>query len=430
MNKYLEAEKWILDRGTHKGPYSLDKIEYLLEELDSPQREYACILIGGTNGKGSVTAITESILLHCQDYQIGSYTSPHLLSLKERIKIQGKEVSEKLVINGVKELKEITKVMDKESSLGAPAFFEVMTALGFWAFRESDIDIALVEVGLGGRLDSTNACEPEISVITNIGTDHKQYLGDTKEKIAHEKLGIIRKNRPLITTEKDPAILDIFKKECEEKKAKLIAIEANYGFELIESTKEGHKIKLPFAEEAIFFPMPGAHQLENLSLVMAIIEQMRKNGFEISDEAIIEGIKNAHWPGRLQFIKGEPDILLDGAHNNEGLESLENYLKTFQSNEPLNIIFGALKDKPFADMAKRLEPFGHKFCFVPPTCPRCPSKEDFEKSEISQKWNWFDNFKTALEQCKTDKNHNILVCGSLYLISDALALLNKPTAEC
>ena len=196
MNKYLEAEKWILDRGTHKGPYSLDKIEYLLDELDAPQREYACILIGGTNGKGSVTAITESILLHCQDYQVGSYTSPHLLSLKERIKIQGEPVPEKLIINGVKELKEITKVMDKESSLGAPAFFVIMTALGFWAFRESDIDIALVEVGLGGRFDSTNACEPEISVITNIGTDHQQYLGDTKEKIAHEKLGIIRKNLP------------------------------------------------------------------------------------------------------------------------------------------------------------------------------------------------------------------------------------------
>ncbi|MBP5470165.1 MAG: dihydrofolate synthase, partial [Candidatus Riflebacteria bacterium] len=116
MNKYLEAEKWILDRGTHKGPYSLDKIEYLLDELKSPQREYATILIGGTNGKGSVTAITESILLHCQDYQVGSYTSPHLLSLKERIKIQGEPVSEKLVINGVKAIKEITKVMDKESS--------------------------------------------------------------------------------------------------------------------------------------------------------------------------------------------------------------------------------------------------------------------------------------------------------------------------
>ncbi len=423
MNKYLEAEKWILDRGTHKGPYSLDKIEYLLDELKAPQREYATILIGGTNGKGSVTAITESILLHCQDYQVGTYTSPHLLSLKERIRIQGIPISEKLVINGVKELKEITKVMDKESSLGSPAFFEIMTALGFWAFRESDIDIALVEVGLGGRFDSTNASEPEISVITNIGTDHQQYLGDTKEKIAHEKLGIIRKNRPLLTTEKDPAILEIFKQECEEKKAKLDVIKPNYCFDLIESRKDGHLIKLPFSDEEVFFPLPGAHQLENLSLVMAIIEQMRKNGFEIPDEAIKEGIKSAHWAGRLQWIKGEPDILLDGAHNNEGLESLVNYLKSFLSDKPINIIFGALKDKPYAEMAKILEAFGNKCCFVPPTCPRCPSKEDFEKSGISEKWQWFDTFNSALEACKTDKEHEILVCGSLYLISDALGVL-------
>lgn len=423
MNKYLEAEKWILDRGTHKGPYNLDKIEYFLDELDSPQREYACILIGGTNGKGSVTAITQSILLQCPDYQIGSYTSPHLLSLRERIRIQGEPISEKLVINGVKTLKEITKVMDKESSIGSPAFFETMTALGFWAFRENDIDIALVEVGLGGRFDATNACDPEISVITNIGTDHQQYLGDTKAKIAIEKLGIIRKNRPLLTTEKDPEILEIFKTKCEEKKAKLVVIKPNYGFELIESNKEGHSIKLPFSDEAVFFPMPGAHQLENLSLVMAIIEQMKKNGFEIPDNAIIEGIKKASWKGRLQWVKGEPNILLDGAHNNEGLESLVNYLKAYQSNEPMNIIFGALKDKPFSEMAKCLEPFGNKICFVPPSCPRCPSKEDFEKTEISKKWQWFDDFKSTLEACKTDKDHNILVCGSLYLISDALRVV-------
>lgn len=423
MNKYLEAEKWILDRGTHKGPYSLDKIEYMLDELEKPQLEYACILIGGTNGKGSVTSITESILKHCPDYQIGSYTSPHLLSLRERIKVMGEPISEKMVVDGVKQIKEITKVMDKEASIGAPAFFEVMTALGFWALKESDIDIALVEVGLGGRLDATNACGPEISVITNIGTDHQQFLGDTKEKIAHEKLGIIRKNHPLFTTEKDPAILEIFKQECEEKKAKLVVIEANYGFELIESRRDGHMIRLPFAEEPIFFPMPGAHQLENLSLVMAIIEQMRKNKFEIPDEAIIEGIKEAHWAGRLQWIPGEPEMLLDGAHNNEGLDSLITYLNTYQSEEPMNIIFGALRDKPMAEMAKRLEQFGNKLCFVPPTCPRCPSKEDFDKSGISEKWNWFDDYKSALAECQADKDHKILVCGSLYLISDALRVV-------
>ncbi len=420
MNKYLEAEKWILDRGSHKGPYSLDKIEYLLDELGCPQREYACILIGGTNGKGSVTAITESILLESKDYNVGSYTSPHLLSLKERIKIQGKQISEKLVIDGVKAIKEITKVMDKESSIGYPAFFDVMTALGFWAFRESDIDIALVEVGLGGRFDATNGCEPEVSVITNIGTDHQQYLGDTKEKIAHEKLGIIRKNRPLLTTEKDSAVLEIFKKECEEKKAKLIVVEPNYGFELIESKTDGHYIKLPFNEEKIFFPMAGKHQLENLSLAIAIIEQMKKNGFEISNEAIIEGIKKSHWNGRLQFINGEPGVLLDGAHNKEGLEKLIEYLNSFYKSNKINIIFGALKDKPYDQMAKELEPFGNNLYFVPPNCPRSLTKEDFEKSKLSEKWKWFDDFKSALDSCKNDKEHNTLVCGSLYLISDAL----------
>ena len=420
MKKILEAENWILNRGTHKGPYNLDKIEYLLDELGKPQLEYATILIGGTNGKGSVTSITESILLNCPDYQVGSYTSPHLLNMRERIKSQGVQISEKMLVDGVDAIKDIVKLMDKEPSIGSPAFFEVMTAIGFWALREMDTDIALVEVGLGGRFDATNACSPEISVITNIGTDHQQFLGDTKEKIAHEKLGIIRKNHPLFTTEKDPAILEIFKKECDEKKARLVVIKANYGFELIESRKDGHRIKFPFADEEVFFPMPGAHQLENLSLVMAIVEQMRKNGFDIPDEAIIEGVRKAHWAGRLQWFPGEQEMLLDGAHNNEGLDSLINYLETFQSTEPMNIIFGALRDKPMAEMGKRLVKFGNKLCFVPPTCPRCPSKEDFEKTEMNDKWQWFDDYKSALEACKKDKEHKILVCGSLYLISDAL----------
>lgn len=421
--KPFEAENWILQRGTHNGPYSLDKIEYLLDELKKPQLDYACILIGGTNGKGSVTSITETILLHCEDYQVGSYTSPHLLNLKERIKLQGKCISDSMLCEGVAKIEEICQLMDKEPSIGSPAFFEVMTALGFWSLREGDTDVALVEVGLGGRFDATNACSPEISVITNIGTDHQQFLGDTKIKIANEKLGIIRKNHPLLTTERDPEILAEFERVCKEKKAKLVVVEQNNGFEVVESKKDGHLIKLKISDEPIFFPMPGAHQLENLSLVLAIIEQMKKNGFQIPDEAIIEGIKSAHWAGRLQWIPGEPEMLLDGAHNNEGLDSLIKYLAEFQSKEPMNIIFGALKDKPMADMAKRLESYGHQLYFVPPICPRSPSKEEFANSGISDRWQWRDSYKQALEECKQDKSHKILVCGSLYLISEALSVI-------
>ena len=169
--KIHEATRWILDRGVRTGPYGLDRINFLLEELDSPQNNCACVLIGGTNGKGSVTAITESIMLQCQDYMTGSFTSPHLVDIRERIKIQGRPMPDKLWTKGTEAIQEVGKIMEKEASIGPASFFETVTALAFWGFNESEIDLALVEVGLGGRFDSTNSCSPEISVITNIGTD-------------------------------------------------------------------------------------------------------------------------------------------------------------------------------------------------------------------------------------------------------------------
>jgi dihydrofolate synthase/folylpolyglutamate synthase len=421
-----EAKSWILERGSRKGRYGLEKMHYLLSELENPQHEYACVVIGGTNGKGSVTAITESILINTEEYQIGSLTSPHLLDMDERIRIQGRKLEEKHWLNGVKELKNIFKVMDKEPSIGSPGFFETITALAFHAFRETERDIVLLEVGLGGRFDSTNSCEPEISVITNIGTDHEEYLGKGKPNIAREKLGIIRKKRPLLTTERDPEILDIFRETCANNLTEMVPVEDFNYFSLIESTPDGHKIQLNFADTPVFMPLPGAHQLTNLSLALELIMRLRLHGFEISDDAIIKGIAQVRWPGRLQWIEGNPPVLLDGAHNPEGLETLVNYLEAFPPKNPVNIIFGTLKDKPMLEMAERLKKFGHRLCFVPPDSNRAFSKEDFnlafENSPCN--WTWFDSFIDAFELCKTD-GKTIIVTGSLYLVSEALREIKK-----
>ncbi len=423
--KINEAINWILNRGTHKGPYSLDKIKYLLEELGNPQNDYACMLVGGTNGKGSVTAITQEILLNCEDYVIGSYTSPHLIDIKERIKVGGKEVSDALWIKGVNAIKEVCNVMDKESSIGAPAFFEVMTALSFWIFRELEIDAAIIEVGLGGRFDSTNACSPEVSVITNIGTDHKEILGETKLDIAKEKLGIIRKNRTLITAETDPEIISIFEENVKKINGKLIVKHCNEGYETIKSNEYCHEIKLPFNEENTVFNMPGEHQLTNLSLALELIEQMRKNGFAIPNEAITEGIKNVKWSGRLQWIGHNSKILLDGAHNIEGIETLNNYLEKNKTITPLNIIFGCLKDKPLEEMTSKIEPYGNKLYFVSPNSPRAYTKDEYNLTKASHKWLWQSNLEESVKLCEQDKEHKILICGSLYLVAQALELLEK-----
>ncbi len=421
--KIHEATKWILDRGARTGPYGLDRIEFLLEELGNPQQNYACVLIGGTNGKGSVTAITEAILLQCEDYVSGSFTSPHLVDLRERIKIQGRPMTDKLWISGTEAIQEVAGIMEKEPSIGPASFFETVTALAFWGFNECEIDLAIVEVGLGGRFDSTNACSPEVSVITNIGTDHQEFLGSGKLAIAREKLGIIRKNRPLITGEKSAEILAEFSTACKAKNSPLIIARPENCFQTIESRPDGHLVKLPGFPDPVFLALPGEHQLENLAIALELIGHLRKNGFVISDDAVARGVAAVKWPGRLQWIPGNPPVLLDGAHNAEGLETLANYLCDFPPPAPLNIIFGALKDKPFVEMAEKLSAFGSHLCFVPPACSRTMTRSDFEASPLATKWQWFDTFASALEFCRTDGGC-VLVTGSLYLISDALKELH------
>ncbi|MDD3001729.1 MAG: bifunctional folylpolyglutamate synthase/dihydrofolate synthase [Candidatus Riflebacteria bacterium] len=423
--KIFEAINWILNRGTRKGPYSLSKIKYLLDELDNPQNDYACILIGGTNGKGSVSAITNSILNECEDYQIGLFTSPHLLDLRERIKVNNKYISDSIWIEGVNKIKEICKIMDKEPSIGSPAFFEVITALAFWAYRECEIDLAILEVGLGGRFDSTNACSPEVSVITNIGTDHQEFLGIDKSDIAKEKLGITRKNRTLITSEKDPKILELFKEHIRSLNGKLICRNLNDGYQLLESRHNGHILTLPFSDESIFFKLPGSHQLENLSLSLELVEQLKINGFEIPNEAIKKGIENTEWTGRLQWVGEDSSILVDGAHNSEGIDALAKYLSDNPSICPINIIYGALKDKPAEYMALKLSKFGNLLFFVSPNSSRAYTEEEFNKSSMSQGWRWMPNIESAITECKADNKHKTLVCGSLYLIADTLSYLKK-----
>lgn len=398
--KINEAIGWLGERGVRTGPYCLDRINFLLEELGKPHLEYASVLIGGTNGKGSVTAITESVLSHCDEYISGSFTSPHLNDLRERIKIGRRNISDKTLINAVSKLQEVYRLMEKETSIGIPSFFECITATAFYAFQEEELDLAIVEVGLGGRFDSTNSCNPEISVITNIGTDHQEFLGQGKLSIAKEKLGIIRKKRPLITGEKDPEILKEFEEACGRIHSPLIIARPENHFELIESRADGHLVALKNMGTEVFLPLPGNHQLENLAIALELINQLRTNGFDISDDAVVKGICEVRWPGRLQWIDGSPKVLLDGAHNAEGMASLISYLKSFPPAEPINIIFGSLKDKPVDEMADNLSQFGQRHCFVPPPCGRALSREEFNAQLSHKGWEWFENFKTAYEDCK------------------------------
>lgn len=414
------VKKWVLDRGSRKGIPSLERINYILEELESPQHNFSSVVIGGTNGKGSVTSIAEAILKHADNYQIGSFTSPHLKDVQERIRLQGVPMNDGLWKNGCKLLRKIFKIMDKEPSIGSPGFFETVTALALWAFSETDRDLVLLEVGLGGRFDSTNATTPEISVITNIGSDHKEFLGETKQEIAFEKLGIIRKKRPLITSEEDPIIIEQFKARCKELDSPFIQANPDDFFKVIESTNKGHLIKTIYSDENILFKMLGNHQLKNLATALALIKQLKEHGFEIDDKSIINGIASVTWPGRLEWVDFTPPILLDSAHNIEGLRTLLDYIDKFPPKAPIYTIFGTHSSKPFQEMLMALAKVSEKVIIVPPNCPG-PIKEDVMSSlpNDDNKFLWRENVTEAIELAK-ENAQTILITGSIYLLSDAM----------
>lgn len=419
--KYEEAISWLLSKPISGVPSGHDRINYILDKLGKPHLQYSTVIIGGTNGKGSVTSMLESILKHTNFYVTGSTTSPHLVDIRERIRVQGELLSEEFWARAVTKVKEICDIMDKDGSFGNAGFFELVTAIAFYAFMEHDLDIAFVEVGLGGRLDATNVVYPELSVITNIGTDHIEILGPTKENIAKEKLGIARSKRPIITGEKDPSILQIFSETAKMLNSKLIVSDDKHAFQLIESNAFGHKIKLNENSKIFILPLPGKHQLKNLAIVLDVINVLRMNNFEITDEAVINGIENVKWPGRLQwFINRKPPVLLDGAHNNEGLDALIEFLREYPLPKPSVLILGCLNKKPYIRFAKELANYFDRLCFVPPLSTRALSKDEFINcvKPLDDRWLWFDSLVDALEYSKSSAS--VLITGSLYLIGEFL----------
>jgi len=419
---FSSAINWLTSPQMFTGPFGHHRMEFLLSHLDDPQEEFPAVLVGGTNGKGSVTVLLESIFSAGAEYQVGATVSPHLVDLTERVRFQCGQIPTHLWVQGTEALKKAVRVMEKEPSLGPPSFFELITALAFFAFRETYVDLAFVEVGLGGRLDATNVCHPEISVITNIGTDHKEILGPDKPSIAREKLGIIRPKRPLVTAERDPEIRKIFQETCDKVKAPLFFANPEDRFNVIKSTPRGHLLAIDGFENEIAFPLPGLHQLDNLAVVLEVVRLLSKNGFEISPDAICKGISQVSWPGRLQWLSGPPPILTDGAHNAEGLSSLVGFLEQFPMERPCHLVLGALKKKPVVEMAIALAQHADTLSFVPPTSPRSVEKSEFDSliSPLDPRWSWHESLESALAAGAS--SGSILVTGSLYLVADLLRL--------
>ena len=392
--------------------FGLTAITELLSRLGNPQNSYKTILIAGTNGKGSTAAMIASILCSA-GYKVGLYTSPHLVDVRERIVINGKKIP-------LKEFnRTIADVKDKKEQ--PVTYFEFLTAVAFVYFQRQKVDIAVLEVGLGGRLDATNVCKPLVSVITNISLDHMDYLGNTLDSIAREKAGIIKQKGICITAAKQNKVLEVLKNVCLRRRAKLYCLSSDIK---IKKQKDGilNYEGLYRNLKNLKIPLQGDHQLSNAALALAAIELCEKKGFSIADTAIYAGLKNTHWEARLEVLQNQPLFLLDGAHNPAGISVLCRTFKKDFSYRRLILIFGALADKDYRQMLQKIVPLASIIILTQLKTKRAVPVNDI--METVKKMGYpaivTDNVKQAIERAQALAKKQDLICatGSFYLAGE------------
>jgi dihydrofolate synthase/folylpolyglutamate synthase len=398
----------------------LINIRRLCDFLDHPYKKFKSIHIAGTNGKGSVSHMLAAIL-QTAGYKTGLYTSPHLKDFRERIKINGEMVREKFVIGFTEKIKPVIEEID-------PSFFEITVAMAFEYFAEQKVEIAIVETGLGGRFDSTNIVTPELSVITNIGWDHMNILGDSLEKIAFEKAGIIKENVPAVIGETIPETEKIFEHVAKEKNAALVI--ASEKRQAIGWHWEKHELVVEVAKQhrtdhqLYRLDLPGIYQTKNLVTVLEICSQLQQQGWKIEEENIKTGLqqtkKITDLHGRWDVVHSHPLIVLDVAHNEDGIKMLMEQVEV-TDHEHLHIILGIVKDKE-PEKILPLFPKLADYYFTQANIPRALNAEILkEKAEpFELKGEIYSDVNAAIKAALANaaKDDMILICGSVFLIGE------------
>ncbi len=412
-----EALSYLLSLGheTLTIKLGLANTETLLSALGNPHQDFPAVQIAGTNGKGSTAAFLESIC-RATGIRTGLFTSPHLVSITERIKIDGKPISETEFARFTTEVRNTAERLVNAGKLETlPTFFEHMTAIALLAFRDAKVELAILETGLGGRLDSTTAAGADIVAITQIAMDHEEYLGHTLAAIAAEKAAIIRPGVTAIVAPQEPVVLDVITRRCAALSVKPRLVD-------------------PASVDNLILGLRGRHQIVNAATAVALAEALDDRGFSISREAIRKGLGNAKHPGRLEFWETTPPILFDGAHNPASARALRNYLDEFVPR-PITMIFGAMRDKRLSEMGAILFPKADQLMLTEIDNPRAASIADlqkvtpldFDRSKIWEAASVADALQIARDITPT--GGLILITGSLYLVGAAQEILQRQTVQ-
>lgn len=410
----------------------LRNTELLLESLDNPHQRFPSVQIAGTNGKGS-TAVMLDAICRVAGISTGVFTSPHLVSITERIRFGGNEISQVEFANYASKVRSAADSLVSAGKLAAlPTFFEHVTAIALLAFTEANVKLAVLETGLGGRLDATTVAGAATVGITPLALDHQEYLGETIEEIASEKAAIIRPGVSAIIATQPPPALNVILKRCAE-----VAVEPSLDQDqsrtrIKEITEDGHLVVTFETDEAryenVLPGLRGRHQIVNTSVAIRLAESLRQQGFEIPQAAIVEGIRAAVYPGRLELLAGRPSWLFDGAHNPAGAQALRAFLDEFVK-EPVTLVFGAMNDKRIEEFASILFPAADQLIVTQPDNVRAAGVERLEGLATGilshERILAAPLVSEALQLAKhlTPPNGLICVTGSIYLLGEVKAIL-------
>ena len=393
-------------KGNGRRP-QLERMRWLLRQAGEPQSHYPTVHIVGTNGKGSTTSYLQNILTK-SGYQVGTFTSPYITRFNERISINGTEIPDKDLISLVAKAQVLLNDLEEHTDFGRPTEFELVTLLMFLYFDLKQVDMAIIEAGIGGRLDSTNVLSPELAICTSIGFDHTETLGNSLLDIANHKAGVMRENTPILLGRVSAEVEHFFNQKSHDLQAPLAIIDRE--IQLLPKDNQTIQISYDHWESPnLKLPMLGQHQENNAGLAVTAAHLLAQTFSKITDKSIQEGIEETHWPGRSEWIGN--NIYLDGAHNPQGIASLKQVLKDNFANRRVHILFAGLRRKPLADLLEELKDYDitvTSFDFFE-ALPLDDYPKDFKRAADYRDW---------LAQAESSDSEDLfVVTGSLYFIS-------------
>ena len=424
---------------SHK--FDIAHMRVLLQAMDHPERRFPSVLIAGTNGKGS-TAATLASILQASELKTGLYTSPHLMRINERIRVNGAEISDSDFAELHAYVDRLAAKLTENGELPwHPSFFEMMTAIAFEYFARQKVELAVLEVGMGGRLDATNVVDPRVSVIADISLDHQKYLGDTLGEIAREKMGIVRPGGVAVVLPQQPEANDVIGNSILEMDARAVnavpyvpPVSPGSGEYLAASaaSDSGYVYRYPLQvmgeQIVVETQLVGRHQLRNIALAIAAAVELREQGFSgVTAKGIESGIRNTRWPGRFQMIParpGWPEMVIDVAHNPAGAWALRSALSERYEGRPLIFVFGAMRDKAISEIAEILFPLAEKVIATQPENPRAASPQEIQQAAARSgaEIEAIEDVPRAIARARelAGAGTVIVVTGSIYMVGEVM----------